>query len=105
VVRVSLYYIICCEAIPGEEESLDEFLNTKAIPFWAAQPGVRAVQILGTLLSDDSRRLIIVEVADLEDLERIQAQREHRHLRRQMLGFVAQASSQVYYTVAFVSAP
>ncbi|HXG42599.1 MAG TPA: hypothetical protein VNL95_07735 [Dehalococcoidia bacterium] len=102
---MSLYYIICCEAIPGEEENLDDFLNNRAVPFWVAQPGVRAVQVLGTLLSDDSRRLIIVEVADLEDLERIQSQREHRHLRREMLGYAARASSQIYYTVTFVSAP
>jgi len=102
---VSLYYVICCQAIPGEEENLDDFLNHRAVPFWVSQPGVRAVQVLGTLLSDESRRLIIVEVADLEDLERIQAQREHRHLRREMLGFVSGSTSQIYYTVAFVSAP
>ncbi len=102
---VSLYYIISCDAVPGEEENLDEFLSQRAVPFWVSQPGVRAVQVLGTILSDDSKRLIIIEVADLEDLERIQAQREHRHLRRQLLAYAGHATSQIYYTVAFVSAP
>ncbi len=47
----------------------------------------------------------IVEVADLEDLERIQSQREHRHLQREMRGYATWVSSQIYYIVAFVSTP
>ncbi|MBI4497578.1 MAG: hypothetical protein HY689_06765 [Chloroflexi bacterium] len=90
-----MIYAIRCDVVPGKSHELDTFLRSKHLPFWMAQPGVRAFRVYEDMLVGYPERTIEVDLEDLSCLQRILGLEEHRRLKEEFLQYATSASSQL----------
>ena len=90
-----VYFSIYCDPVPGREEELDQFIVEKAKKFWSGQTGVKGYHVYADKLVGWPERTIMIELQDLNNLQRILDSAEHKRLRREFMTNIARAESQI----------
>jgi hypothetical protein len=84
-----------CEVVPGREEALDRFLRDKMKKFWLAQPGVSRFHTFRDFADNKFERIIMIEVGDGGNFDKILILDERKALRSELLTLVANVQSRV----------
>ncbi|PTL35158.1 hypothetical protein CLG94_11285 [Candidatus Methylomirabilis limnetica] len=90
-----MVYHILCEVVPGREEALDRFLCGKMKKFWLAQPGVSRFHAFRDFVDSKFERIIMIEVGDGGNFDKILILDERKNLRSELLTLVANVQSRV----------
>jgi phosphatidate phosphatase APP1 len=90
-----VYFSVYCDPVPGREEELDQFIVGKSKKFWVGQTGVKGYHVYADKLAGWPERTIMIELQDLNSLQRILDTDEHKRLRREFMTNIARAESQI----------
>ncbi|HZA25865.1 MAG TPA: hypothetical protein VFA32_25260 [Dehalococcoidia bacterium] len=90
-----VHYAVRCDIVPGRSEDLDRLLSENAKEFWLKQPGVRGFQVYEDALTGWPERTIMIEVDNLESLQRILDSEERKRLRREFNNYATNVQSQI----------
>ncbi|MGD0353050.1 MAG: hypothetical protein ABSB38_06100 [Dehalococcoidia bacterium] len=90
-----VYFSVYCDPVPGREEELDRFIANKSKKFWSSQTGVKGYHVYADKLLGWPERTIMIELQDLNSLQRILDTDEHRRLRGEFMTNIARVESQI----------
>jgi hypothetical protein len=90
-----VYFSVYCDPVPGKEEELDRFIVNKSKKFWSSQTGVKGYHVYADKLLGWPERTIMIELQDLNSLQRILDTDEHRRLRGEFMTNIARVESQI----------
>jgi len=90
-----VYFSVYCDPVPGKEEELDRFIVNKSKKFWSSQTGVKGYHVYADNLLGWPERTIMIELQDLNSLQRILDTDEHRRLRGEFMANIARVESQI----------
>lgn len=94
-----MIYHIMCDVQPGKEDALDAFLTDKMKTFWLSNQGVSRFHVFGDHLANKLERIVMIEVADFSNFEKILALEERKALRSELMMLASNVQSRIMEVV------